>query len=139
MASASASTQNSVGGSTSEATVVIVLPCSRNQEIWAYFDLCEMSNGSQKARCKLCGKILGAAGNSTLRKHIGSHAKHTQGEDQTQIGRDEGVWQYNVESVRERMTHFVIQEGLPFDHFDNPRLTRMIQETLQPSYTNALT
>ncbi|KAI3799153.1 hypothetical protein L1987_34443 [Smallanthus sonchifolius] len=78
MASASASTQNSVGGSTSDVTVVSILPCSRNQEIWAYFDLCEMSNGSQKARCKRCGRILGATGNSTLRKHIASHAKHTQ-------------------------------------------------------------
>ena len=38
--------------------------------------------------------------------------------------------------VRERMTQFVIQESLSFNHFDNPRLTKMIQDTLQSFYTH---
>ena len=44
--------------------------------------------------------------------------------------------EFNVDMVRERMTQFVIQESLPFNHFDNPRLTKMIQEMFQPSYTH---
>lgn len=34
------------------------------------------------------------------------------------------------------MAQFVIQEGLPFNHFDNKHLTKLIQETLHPCYTH---
>jgi len=49
---------------------------------------------------------------------------------------DGGVFNYSVERVRQRMAQFVIQQGLPFNHFDNPRLTSLIRETLQPSYNH---
>ncbi|GJW68875.1 RNA-directed DNA polymerase, eukaryota, reverse transcriptase zinc-binding domain protein [Tanacetum coccineum] len=41
---------------------------------------------------------------------------------------------YEASRVRERITQFVIQETLPFDHFDNKRMTSLIQEMLQPRY-----
>ncbi|KAC9676974.1 hypothetical protein E3N88_45414 [Mikania micrantha] len=36
--------------------------------------------------------------------------------------------------VREMMGNLVIQESLPLNHFENPRLTKMIQKALQPRY-----
>ncbi|KAD5508155.1 hypothetical protein E3N88_15858 [Mikania micrantha] len=47
----------------------------------------------------------------------------------------DGIFNYDLDRVRDRMAKFVIQEALPFSHFDNPRLTNMIRETLQPRYT----
>ncbi|GJR75230.1 hypothetical protein Tco_0087595 [Tanacetum coccineum] len=50
------------------------------------------------------------------------------------MGVDGSLWQYEVAQVRDRMAKFVIQETLSFDHFDNKRMTSLIQDTLQPRY-----
>ena len=55
---------------------------------------------------------------------------------QTQMDDEGRIFSYNFDRVQDRMTKFVIQEALPFNHFDNPRLTAMIRETLQPRYTH---
>ncbi|KAL8225501.1 hypothetical protein R6Q57_018058 [Mikania cordata] len=62
-----AQSTSSVGqGSNAEATVVRVLTHSRNMEIWCNWDLVEMSDGSQKARCKFCGMLLAKESNTKL-------------------------------------------------------------------------
>jgi hypothetical protein len=43
------------------------------------------------------------------------------------------VWAYDLERTREQMTQFVNQQSLPFNYFDNERLTRLIQQTPQPA------
>nr|GFA26341.1 zinc finger BED domain-containing protein DAYSLEEPER [Tanacetum cinerariifolium] len=53
---------------------------------------------------------------------------------QTTMGNDRSLWQYETDQVRDRMAKFVIQETLPFDHFNNRRMTDLIKETLQPRY-----
>ena len=50
------------------------------------------------------------------------------------MGGDGGIWHYDLERVRDRMAKFVIQEGFPLSHFDNPRFTALVRETLQPRY-----
>ena len=50
------------------------------------------------------------------------------------MGGDDGIWHYDLERVRDRMTKFVIQEALPLSHFDNPRFTALVRETLQPRH-----
>ncbi|KAK1419827.1 hypothetical protein QVD17_29191 [Tagetes erecta] len=136
---ASDSTSVPQPGASSQHTVVKILATTREKELWSKFDLCEMSNGEQKARCKACGGFLKANSNTTLRSHIARYCKTLKGvpaQGQTTIGSDGGIWDFSTNMVRERMGKFVIQEGLPFDFFDNPRLTRLIQETLQPRYTH---
>jgi len=54
--------------------------------------------------------------------------------DQSTMGGDGAIFNYDFNMVQDRMAKFVIQEGLPFDHFDNPRLTKLIRDTLQPRY-----
>ena len=139
MASSSAQDSCEIGASSNELSVVNILPCSRNPSIWSNFDLCEMSNGSQRAKCKGCGSFYSSQSNSTLKSHLQKHCKsvkNTPGSSQSQMSKEGGVFNFNVERVRERMAQFVIQQGLPFNHFDNPRLTSLIQDTLQPSYTH---
>ncbi|GJR25943.1 putative AC transposase [Tanacetum coccineum] len=46
-----------------------------------------------------------------------------------------GIFAYEADRCRQQFASFVIQEGLPFNNFDNPRLTKVIQNTLQPRYT----
>ncbi|GJX10086.1 hypothetical protein Tco_0199945 [Tanacetum coccineum] len=46
-----------------------------------------------------------------------------------------GIFAYEAERCRQQFASFMIQEGLSFNHFDNPRLSRVIQNTLQPRYT----
>ncbi|KAL8265543.1 hypothetical protein R6Q59_023673 [Mikania micrantha] len=66
-----AQSTSSVGqGSNAEVTVVRVLTYSRNMKIWCNWDLVEMSDGSQKARCKYCGMLLAKESNTSLKKHI---------------------------------------------------------------------
>ncbi|KAD5960957.1 hypothetical protein E3N88_12430 [Mikania micrantha] len=132
---------SSVGqGSNAEVTVVRVLTHSRNMEIWCNWDLVEMNDGSQKARYKYCGMLLAKESNTSLKKHITKPfckaLKNDPESQQTQISNNGGIFHYNVDEVRDRMTKFVIQEALPFGHFDNPRLTNMIRDTLQPRYNH---
>ncbi|GJT68411.1 hypothetical protein Tco_1019891 [Tanacetum coccineum] len=56
---ATQSTSTSVGvGSSNEPTIVEVLETTRNKEIWQHYDLCKMSMGSKKGRCKLARDAL---------------------------------------------------------------------------------
>ena len=64
--------QNGVGPS---ITVVRVVPTNRNPEIWQWFDLCEMSEGENKARCKLCGRLFKPGANTTLKYHVEKYCK----------------------------------------------------------------
>jgi len=50
--------------------VLQVLEHKRTQEIWDHYDLCEMSNGSKRARCKYCHKFFVPETNSMLKAHI---------------------------------------------------------------------
>nr|GEX53819.1 zinc finger BED domain-containing protein DAYSLEEPER [Tanacetum cinerariifolium] len=60
--------------------------------------------------------------------------KAATGSSQTTIRVDGSLWQYKAARVQDRMAKFVIQETLPFDHFNNKRMTSLIQDTLQPRY-----
>src|ERR1043166_8744284 len=134
MASNSASESTGVG-STSQATVVSILTTTRRAEVFQHFDLCKMSDGLVKARCKKCGIFLGKDANSTLRNHVSKHCKVLKGvpeEGQPSKGQDGSIFAYSAERTREAFAQFVIQDTLPFNHFDNPRLTKVIQENLQP-------
>nr|GEX04013.1 zinc finger, BED-type, phospholipase-like, homeodomain-like protein [Tanacetum cinerariifolium]GEZ79984.1 zinc finger, BED-type, phospholipase-like, homeodomain-like protein [Tanacetum cinerariifolium] len=52
---ATQSSSTSVGvGSSNEPTILEVIETTRNKHIWKHYDLCKMSDGSQKGRCKLC-------------------------------------------------------------------------------------
>nr|GEW42592.1 zinc finger BED domain-containing protein RICESLEEPER 2-like [Tanacetum cinerariifolium] len=54
---AAQSSSTSVGvGSLNEATIVAIIEITRNPEIWKYYDLMKLSNGSMKAHCKHCHK-----------------------------------------------------------------------------------
>ena len=136
--SRSAHSSVGVGASTSnEPTVVRIKTTTRNKELFQHFDLCEMSNGVDKARCKGCGTFLKPESNSTLRSHLTKHCvvvKNNPANDQAQMSQECGVWNFDPDMVREMMGNLVIQESLPFNHFDNPRLTKMIQKALQPRY-----
>ncbi|KAD2803999.1 hypothetical protein E3N88_37376 [Mikania micrantha] len=136
--SRSAHSSVGVGASTStEPTVVRIKTTTRNKELFQHFDLCEMSNGVDKARCKGCGTFLKPESNSTLRSHLTKHCvvvKNNPASDQAQMSQECGVWNFDTDMVREMMGNLVIQESLPFNHFDNPRLTKMIQKALQPRY-----
>lgn len=121
-----------------DLTIVGVKKTNRTKEVWDHFDLLEMSDGSERARCKKCGLIMGASGNSPLLKHATTTCPVVKG---THVGSNQpnmtpggGVFVYDNERLREQFCHFVIQQALPFNHFDNPRLTRIIQENMQPLY-----
>ncbi|KAD7478734.1 hypothetical protein E3N88_01870 [Mikania micrantha] len=132
---------SSVGqGSNTGPSFVRVIEHNRNPEIWCNWDLVEVSDGSIKARCKFCGIYLGKESNSNLKKRINKPfckaLKKDPESQQTQMDIEGGIFNYDLDRVRDRMAKFVIQEALPFSHFDNPRLTSMIRETLQPRYTH---
>ncbi|KAL8208875.1 hypothetical protein R6Q57_008287 [Mikania cordata] len=137
--SRSAHSSVGVGASTSnEPTVLRIKTTTRNKELFQHFDLCEMSNGVDKERCKGCGNFfLKPESNSTLRSHLTKHCvvvKNNPANDQAQMSQECGVWNFDPGMVREMMGNLVIQESLPFNHFDNPRLMKMIQKALQPRY-----
>ncbi|GJY91091.1 zinc finger BED domain-containing protein RICESLEEPER 2-like protein [Tanacetum coccineum] len=139
MASGCGQSQSSVGvgDSSTNLMVVAIKETKRNPAIWSNYDLCVMSSGPKKARCKKCGAFFAQDGNTTLKNHMNKSCpalKAASGSSQTTMGVDGSLWHYEAARVRERMAQFVIQETLPFDHFDNKRMTSLIQETLQPRY-----
>ncbi|KAL8257271.1 hypothetical protein R6Q59_029312 [Mikania micrantha] len=67
----SSNDNSSVGcGASSTLQVPEVILTKRNPEIWCNFNLCVMSSGSNKARCKFCGTFFTHDANSTLKNHI---------------------------------------------------------------------
>nr|GEY07649.1 zinc finger BED domain-containing protein RICESLEEPER 3 [Tanacetum cinerariifolium] len=50
--------------------------------------------------------------------------------------RDESIFVYNPDVLRERFASLVIQQGLPFNHFDDEQTTRVFQNRLQLKYNH---
>ena len=109
-----------------DLVIVGVKKTNRTKEVWDHFDLLEMSDGSERARCKKCGLLMGASGNSPLLKHATTTCPVVKGEkvgpDQPHMTPGGGVFVYDNDRLREQFCHFVIQQALPFNHFNNPRL-----------------
>nr|GEZ17954.1 zinc finger BED domain-containing protein RICESLEEPER 2 [Tanacetum cinerariifolium] len=100
-----------------------------------------MSDNTTKAHCKHCFYFLAAGSNSTLRNHFMipycEALKTVPEAGQSSMDRDECLFVYNPDVVHEQFVGLVIQEGLPFNHFDNTRMTRVFQNQLQPKYNHA--
>ena len=124
--------QSSVGGN---LEVVQVLEHKRSKEIWDHYDLCLLSNGSKKARCKYCHRFFTPEANSTLKAHTTKACKALDSRSdpsQANITPQCGVLVYDNDALREEFSKFVIRRALPFDHFDDPKFTTIIQQKLQP-------
>ncbi|GKB45391.1 zinc finger BED domain-containing protein RICESLEEPER 2 [Tanacetum coccineum] len=57
---------------------------------------------------------------------------------QSSMSRDGSVFVYNPNTVREQFAGLVIQEGLPFNNFDNTIMKRVFQNHLQPKFIHLL-
>nr|GEU67214.1 hypothetical protein [Tanacetum cinerariifolium] len=55
---------------------------------------------------------------------------------QQSMGLDRSVFVYNPDYLREQFTGLVIQRGLPFNHFDHEKTTRVFQKIMQPKYNH---
>nr|GEW71301.1 retrovirus-related Pol polyprotein from transposon TNT 1-94 [Tanacetum cinerariifolium] len=55
---------------------------------------------------------------------------------QSSMSRDGSVFVYNPDVLREQFAGLVIQQGLPFNHFDNTQMTRVFQNHMQPKYNH---
>nr|GEV97677.1 hypothetical protein [Tanacetum cinerariifolium] len=78
--------------------------------------------------------------NSTLKNHI-SHPhcealKRVAEHEQSSMSRDESIFVYNPDVLREQFTGFVIQRGLPFNPFDDEQTMRVFQNHLDPKYNH---
>nr|GEW45417.1 zinc finger BED domain-containing protein RICESLEEPER 2 [Tanacetum cinerariifolium] len=93
-----------------------------------------------EGRCKQCGKFISASSNSTLRLHFEKPyfpvLKVIPDGGQSSMSREGGLFVYEEDRARKQFARFVIQQGFPFNHSDNPRLTNIIQKCLQPRYTH---
>ncbi|GJR76709.1 zinc finger BED domain-containing protein RICESLEEPER 2-like protein [Tanacetum coccineum] len=145
MASESASASTATGvGSTSAPTIREIIATNRNPQIWKDFNLCIMTDNSQKAQCKHCFHFLSVGSNTTLRNHIthphceAKKAQQNQNPEagQTSMARDGSVFRYDPDYLREQFAGLVIQRALPFNHFDHEQTTRVFQNTMQPRYTH---
>nr|GFC69251.1 zinc finger, BED-type, phospholipase-like, homeodomain-like protein [Tanacetum cinerariifolium] len=141
MASESASPSTATGvGSTNAPTIREIISTNRNPQIWKDFNLCIMTDNSQKSQCKHCFRFLSQCFNTTLRNHI-THphyevlkAQKNQNSEagQTSMAQDGSVFRYDPDYLREQFTGLVIQRALPFNHFDHEQTTRVFQNTMQP-------
>ncbi|GJZ25237.1 putative AC transposase [Tanacetum coccineum] len=115
--------------------VVRIRPTTRKGDVWSNYDMCIMIDGVEKARCKKCMKFYNPASNTTLRTHKnGCNAVSQNDTSQGTIGADGQVFIFDNDAVRLDFTKFVIQQALPFNHFDNVKLTEIIKRRLQPRY-----
>ncbi|GKD54002.1 hypothetical protein Tco_1287389 [Tanacetum coccineum] len=115
--------------------VVQIRPTTRKGDVWSNYDLCVMIDGVEKARCKKCSKFYNPTSNTTLRTHkSGCSAVSQNDTSQGTIGADGQVFIFDNDAVRLDFTKFVIQQALPFNHFDNVKLTEIIKRRLQPRY-----
>ncbi|GKA21497.1 zinc finger BED domain-containing protein RICESLEEPER 2-like protein [Tanacetum coccineum] len=141
MATKSGSTTTGAGSS-SAPTILQILPTTRNPQIWKDYNLCKMSDNTSKAQCKHCFHFFSQNSNSTLKNHI-SHPhcealKTVPEAGQSSMSRDGSVFVYNPDVLREQFARLVIQQGLPFNHFDNTQMTRVFQNNMQPKYNHVL-
>ncbi|GJR73620.1 hypothetical protein Tco_0085985 [Tanacetum coccineum] len=108
--------------------VVRIRPTTRKGDVWSNYDMCIMIDGVEKARCKKCMKFYNPGSNSTLRTHkSGCNAVSENDTSQGTIGADGQVFIFDNDAVRLDFTKFVIQQALPFNHFDNVKLTEIIK------------
>nr|GEY58917.1 zinc finger, BED-type, phospholipase-like, homeodomain-like protein [Tanacetum cinerariifolium] len=145
MASESASSSTATGvGSTNSPTIREIISTNQNLQIWKDFNLCIMTDNSQKAQCKHCFRFLSRCSNTTLRNHI-THpywevlkALKNQNSEagQTSMARDGSVFRYDPDYLREQFAGLGIQRALPFNHFDHEQTTRVFQNNMQPRYTH---
>ena len=64
------SSKNSTSRSKDANLVIVgVKETNRTYEVWKHFDILEMSDGTERTRCKKCSFIMDASGNSPLRNH----------------------------------------------------------------------
>ncbi|GJY91012.1 zinc finger BED domain-containing protein RICESLEEPER 2-like protein [Tanacetum coccineum] len=127
-------------GSSSAPTILEILPCKRNPEIWCHYNLCRMSDNTQKDQCMHCFNFYSMASNSTLKAHF-THPhcvalKTTLEPSQPSMGRDGSVFVYNPDYLREQFAGLVISRGLPFNHFDHEETTTVFQNTMLPRYNH---
>ncbi|GKD88709.1 zinc finger BED domain-containing protein RICESLEEPER 2 [Tanacetum coccineum] len=50
---------------------------------------------------------------------------------QSSMARDGSIFMYNPDVLREQFVGLVIQQGLPFNHFDNAQMTRVFQNHIK--------
>nr|GEX87870.1 zinc finger BED domain-containing protein RICESLEEPER 2-like [Tanacetum cinerariifolium] len=55
---------------------------------------------------------------------------------QTSMAQDGSVFRYDQDYLREQFAGLVIQQALPFNHFDHEQTTKVFQNTMQPRYTH---
>ncbi|GJU48012.1 zinc finger, BED-type, phospholipase-like, homeodomain-like protein [Tanacetum coccineum] len=139
MATQSNSTTTGVGSSNAP-TIAAILTTTQNPEVWQHYNLYKMSDNLTKAQCKHCFNFLSAGSNSTLKNHI-THPhcealKTVHEAGQMSMARGGSVFVYNPDVLREQFTGLVIQQGLPFNHFDNAQTTRVFQNHFQPKYNH---
>nr|GEW03712.1 zinc finger, BED-type, phospholipase-like, homeodomain-like protein [Tanacetum cinerariifolium] len=113
---ATQSTLTSVGvGSSNEPTIVEVIETTRNKDIWQHYDLCKMSDGSKKGRCKQCSKFIIASSNSTLRLYFEKPycpvRKIIPDGGLSSMSREGGLFVYEADRVRQQFAGFVIQQA----------------------------
>nr|GEW35587.1 transposase [Tanacetum cinerariifolium] len=145
MTSESASSSTATGvGSTNAPIIREIISTNRNPQIWKDFNLCIMTDNSQKAQCKHSFHFLSQGSNTTLRNHIiHPHcevikAQKNQNPEvgQTSMARDGSVFRYDPDYLREQFAGLVIQRALSFNHFDHEQTTWVFQNTMQPRYTH---
>ncbi|GJY01836.1 hypothetical protein Tco_0359988 [Tanacetum coccineum] len=114
MASESASASTATGvGSTSAPTIREIIATNRNPNIWKDYNLCIMTDNSQKAQCKHCFHFLSVSSNTTLRNHIAhphceaKKAQQNQNPEagQTSMARDGSVFRILYCMICKREDH----------------------------------
>ncbi|KAL8226159.1 hypothetical protein R6Q57_018716 [Mikania cordata] len=99
-----------------------------------------MSSGPNKAWCKLCGNFFKHDAKNTLKNHHGYKyckvLKNKAPRDQAMMKNDASIFAYTLMRFGNKMAQFVIRQSLPLNYFDNPRLTRLIQQTREYRYTH---
>nr|GEU48268.1 ATPase, F1/V1/A1 complex, alpha/beta subunit, zinc knuckle CX2CX4HX4C [Tanacetum cinerariifolium] len=99
-----------------------------------------MFDNTKKAQCIHCLHFFSKDFNSTLKNHISylhcEALKRAAELGQSSMSRDESLFVYNPDVLREQFAGLVIQRGLPFNHFDDEQTTRVFQKHLQPKYNH---
>nr|GEX64662.1 zinc finger BED domain-containing protein RICESLEEPER 2-like [Tanacetum cinerariifolium] len=139
MVTQSSSTTTGVGSS-SAPTILEILTTTCNPDVWQHFNLCKMSDNLTKAQCMHCFGFLSSGSNSTLRNHI--NHPHCEALNmvpeagKSSMDQHGSVFVFNSDVLREQFTGLVIQQGLPFNHFDNAQTTRVFQNHMQQKYNH---
>ncbi|GKB07867.1 cytochrome b561 and DOMON domain-containing protein-like protein [Tanacetum coccineum] len=101
MASESASASTATGvGSTSAPTIHEIIATNRNPNIWKDYNLCIMTDNSQKAQCKHNFHFLSVSSNTTLRNHIAHpHCEAKKAQQNQNPEQGQNVYRLVMESL----------------------------------------